>query len=92
MDELTRKRLARTLAVQRTNTSAPLPPLPKPASPPKQESQKHTDCRLCVHFFITWEKNCPYGCKAYGFKGPQIPSIVVKSSSGENCNFFRQRP
>ncbi|MBP5469033.1 MAG: uracil-DNA glycosylase [Candidatus Riflebacteria bacterium] len=49
------------------------------------------DCRKCVHFFVTWEKNCPYGCKAYGFKGPQMPSIVVKSSSGESCYFFKQR-
>ena len=93
MDELTRKRLARTLAVQSCNTSMPLPPLPKPPSPPttNKEQKIRIDCKTCVHFFVTWEKNCPYGCKAYGFKGPQIPSILVKTTSGENCNFFKQR-
>ena len=90
MDELTRKQMARTFGVQSTNTSK-LPPLPKPAKPVAKEQESKLDCRKCVHFFVTWEKGTPYGCRAYGFKGPQIPSIVVKASSGENCSFFKQR-
>lgn len=91
MDELTRRQMARTLGVQSSNASK-LPPLPKPAQSVTNDSTNHNiDCRKCVHFFVTWEKSCPYGCRAYGFKGPQIPSMVVKSSSGENCSFFRQR-
>lgn len=88
MDEFSKKQLARNLSIQAAGLGAKLPPLEK-----KKETtlSKEIDCRKCVHFFVTWEKNCPYGCKSYGFKGPQIPSIVVKSSSGESCKFFKQR-
>ena len=88
MDEFSKKQLARNLAIQGAGLGTKLPPLNK-----TKEVTLSTaiDCRKCVHFFVTWEKNCPYGCKSYGFKGPQIPSIVVKSSSGESCKFFKQR-
>ena len=87
MDELSKRQLARNLLIQSSDLGKRLP------SASKEDSNKNQnlDCRKCVHFFVTWEKNCPYGCKAYGFKGPQMPSIVVKSSSGERCNFFKQR-
>ena len=88
MDELSQKQLARNLLVQSSDLGKRLPP----ASKDNNSNKSNTlDCRKCVHFFVTWEKNCPYGCKAYGFKGPQMPSIVVKSSSGVSCNFFKQR-
>lgn len=88
MDEFSKKQLARSLAVQSSGLGTKLPPLNKTK---EDNNSKNIDCRKCVHFFVTWEKNCPYGCKAYGFKGPQMPSIVVKSLSGESCYFFKQR-
>lgn len=88
MDEQIKKQLARNLFVQSLDLGKKLPSLSKSK---EDDNSKKLDCRKCVHFFITWEKNTPYGCHAYGFKGPQIPSIVVKSSSGESCNFFKQR-
>jgi hypothetical protein len=88
MDELTKKQLARNLFVQSLDLGKRLPSQNKAE---ENNKSNNLDCRKCVHFFVTWEKNCPYGCKAYGFKGPQIPSIVVKSSSGESCRFFKQR-
>ena len=87
MDELSKRQLARNLLVQSSDLGKRLPP----ASKEDDDKKQSLDCRKCVHFFVTWEKKCPYGCKAYGFKGPQMPSIVVKSSSGERCNFFKQR-
>ena len=87
MDELSKRQLARNLLVQSSDLGQRLPS----ASKEDNNKSQNLDCRKCVHFFVTWEKNCPYGCKAYGFKGPQMPSIVVKSSSGERCNFFKQR-
>jgi len=45
-------------------------------------------CQKCKHYYVTWEKNKPHGCKAYGFKSRQIPSLVVKQSSGMPCSFF----
>lgn len=88
MDELSKRQLARNLLIQSSDLGRRLPPVSKDNKTNQSDS---LDCRKCVHFFVTWEKNCPYGCKAYGFKGHQMPSIVVKSSSGERCNFFKQR-
>jgi len=52
---------------------------------------KRVNCRRCKHYFVTWEKNQPHGCRAYGFKSPQIPSMVVLQSSGESCNLFIEK-
>jgi hypothetical protein len=50
--------------------------------------EKRIICQKCVYYFVTWEIGKPHGCKAYGFKSQLIPSITVKRSSGDNCNFF----
>jgi len=46
------------------------------------------DCRRCVSFFVTWQKNLPFGCRAHGFKSAMIPSQVVFMSSGTDCLAF----
>ncbi|MGE4398388.1 MAG: uracil-DNA glycosylase [Campylobacterales bacterium] len=46
------------------------------------------NCIKCKHFFVTYEPQRPYGCKAYGFKSPQMPSLVVFQSSGMQCEIF----
>lgn len=50
--------------------------------------QERIICQKCKYYFITWEKNRPHGCHAYGFKSLQIPSAVVKQSSGTRCSFY----
>ena len=87
MDELSKKLLTRTLSMQCSPLGTKLVPVKKN----EEKKSNGIDCKKCVHFFVTWEKACPYGCKAYGFKSFQMPSITVKTSSGENCNFFKQR-
>ncbi|WP_294960896.1 uracil-DNA glycosylase [Sulfurimonas sp.] len=52
---------------------------------------KRINCRRCQYYFVTWEKDKPHGCKAYGFKSLQIPSIVVFQSSGTDCSMFAQK-
>lgn len=42
-------------------------------------------CAKCVHFYTTWDKNYPYGCKAMGFKSPMPPARMVKQASGREC-------
>ena len=50
-------------------------------------------CQRCKHYYVTWEKNKPHGCRAYSFKSQQVPSVVVKQSSGTDCNFYEvKRP
>lgn len=46
------------------------------------------DCFKCHYFRVTWDQNNPRGCEAYGFKTKQIPSLVVKQSSGMDCLKF----
>lgn len=46
------------------------------------------NCFQCAYFQVTWDPVNPRGCKAYGFKSKQIPSLVVKQSSGMDCLKF----
>jgi hypothetical protein len=43
------------------------------------------NCLKCKYFYITWDKNFPRGCKAYGFKTVYLPSLLVWQSSGMDC-------
>jgi hypothetical protein len=51
---------------------------------------KRIICQKCKYYYVTWRKYKPHGCKAYGFMSLQLPSIVVKQSSGTSCNFYIQ--
>lgn len=48
-------------------------------------------CFECQHFFVTWDKDAPRGCKAYGFKGVEIPSIAVLHTTGMACQLGRKK-
>ena len=52
---------------------------------------KRVICQQCKYYFITWEKNKPHGCKAYGFKSLQIPAMVVKKNSGMQCGLYENK-
>ncbi len=52
---------------------------------------ERVNCRNCKFHYITWEKNMPYGCKSFGFKSRQMPSIVVFQSSGKDCQAFEKK-
>lgn len=49
------------------------------------------NCFHCKYFYITWDKNFPNGCKAFGFKSKQMPAVVVRESSAENCGAFEKK-
>ncbi|MDP3683464.1 MAG: uracil-DNA glycosylase [Ignavibacteria bacterium] len=49
------------------------------------------NCRQCAHFYITWDRNFPYGCKAFGLKTKRIPSAEVYLSSGKECLKFQKK-
>ncbi len=62
---------------------------PSVAKPGFPMSAKHTvECRKCKHFYITWDKDKPYGCRAMYFKTSRKPSVVVLESSGSICLKF----
>jgi len=55
-------------------------------------SSRKSDCMHCRHFFITWLGDFPRGCRAYGFRSPDLPSVVVQRESGVPCQLFSPRP
>jgi hypothetical protein len=57
----------------------------------KEKSKKTIECKKCVHFYITWDKHYPKGCKAMGFKSVEIPSIMVYKLSGVECLRFENK-
>lgn len=46
------------------------------------------NCLKCKYYYITWDPAFPKGCKFYGFKSLNLPSIMVKQSSGMCCCQF----
>lgn len=50
------------------------------------------DCFKCRYFKVTWDPQTPRACMAYGFKTRQVPSIVVRQSSGMDCLKFASKP
>ncbi|MBK6940022.1 MAG: hypothetical protein IPH13_07420 [Planctomycetes bacterium] len=56
------------------------------------EPAKRPDCARCEHFIVTWNPAAPRGCKAYGFKGKDYPSVVVLRETGMPCQLFQDKP
>jgi hypothetical protein len=48
-------------------------------------------CRGCRHFFVTWKPDRPWGCRALGFESAERPWLVVRQSSGLDCQLFAAR-
>jgi hypothetical protein len=55
------------------------------------KKQGSIDCFTCIHFYVTWDKKHPRGCKALGFKSREIPSLVVFQSSGYDCLRYKEK-
>ncbi len=53
--------------------------------------RKAPNCFQCMHFFVTYDKNCPRGCRAMGFKSKEWPSLLVRRSSGQECLRFQEK-
>lgn len=52
---------------------------------------KKINCRNCNYYNITWDNNFPYGCKLFGVKSKQMPSIIVYQSIGKPCEHFMKK-
>lgn len=46
------------------------------------------NCLKCRHYYVTWDAKFPKGCRAFGFKTNQVPSVAVLRSSGSPCLKF----
>ncbi|MDI6615498.1 MAG: hypothetical protein QME27_02190 [Syntrophaceae bacterium] len=49
------------------------------------------DCHHCEHYYVTWDKEFPHGCRAMGFKSAQLPSVTVLMSSDQPCQLYEKK-
>lgn len=52
---------------------------------------EHVNCVTCIHYYVTWDKNFPNGCRLFEFKTRKLPSQLVKESTGANCTNYQQK-
>lgn len=45
-------------------------------------------CRDCLYYYTTWDKNFPFGCKIMGFKSRTAPALLTREISGQPCLSF----
>ncbi|AST93823.1 uracil-DNA glycosylase [Sutcliffiella sp. NC1] len=48
-------------------------------------NEKRINCLHCKHYYVTWDRKYPKGCRAFGFKTSTMPSLTVFRSSGSPC-------
>ncbi|WP_024831313.1 hypothetical protein [Ruminiclostridium josui] len=53
--------------------------------------QEKVNCLKCKYYFITYDARMPYGCRLFGFKGRQMPSVSVRQSSGNDCQGYDEK-
>lgn len=49
-------------------------------------------CLKCRHFFVTWDKSYPRGCRMFGIKTDRMPSERVFETTGVDCPAFQPQP
>jgi hypothetical protein len=66
------------------------------SKPPSKKDQKEqateVNCFSCAHFFITYDPDFAYGCRAVDFKSRLLPAKVMYIHSGIECQLFKDKP
>jgi hypothetical protein len=53
--------------------------------------QAAVDCHKCEHYYVTWDKAFPHGCKRIGFKSKRHPCIDVRVNSCRPCLLMERK-
>ncbi|MBT3982800.1 MAG: uracil-DNA glycosylase [Bacteriovoracaceae bacterium] len=53
--------------------------------------KKRVNCLKCKHYYVTYENAFPRGCKQYGIKTSQMPSVVVQTTTPQGCIAFEEK-
>ncbi|QEN09273.1 uracil-DNA glycosylase [Oceanispirochaeta crateris] len=53
-------------------------------------TRRGPNCLRCEYFYVTWDPSFPRGCRVFGIKSRQIPSIEVKKATGKQCPSFKE--
>lgn len=49
------------------------------------------DCLKCVHFYVTWDRAFPRGCRQFDFKTSGMPSRDVLMATGRPCPSYNPK-
>jgi len=55
------------------------------------QQPQRPECQRCKFYYVTWDPNFPYGCRAFGFKSKVAPYLEVYSASQTSCLKFEPR-
>lgn len=52
------------------------------------------NCSQCRHFYVTWDPKTPNGCRRFGIKCKDKPSVIVAQAGLGECQGFeaKKRP
>jgi hypothetical protein len=57
----------------------------------EEKQEVEINCFSCSQFYITFDVDFPYGCRAVRFKSRLMPSKEMIISSGLECQFFAEK-
>ncbi len=63
-----------------------------PESQAASAGKSAPNCLTCRHFYVTWERAYPRGCKVFGLKSKRLPSLVLFESTGYHCPVYEVAP
>lgn len=49
------------------------------------------NCLKCKNYYVTWEAAFPRGCRLFGFKSKQMPSVLVMQATGIQCKNYDEK-
>lgn len=62
------------------------------SSSTRESDSPRANCYGCRHFFITWDKEFPYGCRKMEFRSKRLPSDDVIEADGQRCLAREEAP
>ena len=57
----------------------------------EKKNSNAPNCFGCKFFYVSWDKNYPYGCRAFSIKSKKIPSGEVQAKSNMSCLYFSKK-
>ena len=49
------------------------------------------NCAQCKHFYITWNKQTPNGCRRFGIQCKDSPAKIIASAGLGDCQGFEAK-
>lgn len=56
-----------------------------------EEDDDEINCLKCTHYFVTWNRRYPRGCRVYGFETDLMPSDAVLIYTCKSCNYYKNK-